>query len=71
MALRIGTCHHRSAPYLAWYPWVSAIGDIIYLICQVTSHDHLIEGSCKLMDENSMWYVITLISLLLPLALWQ
>ena len=34
----------------------------MYLICHVTSHDHLFEGSCKFMD-GSMQYDVTLISL--------
>ena len=27
-------------------------GGIIYLICRVTSHDHLIEGSCEFIGET-------------------
>ena len=35
----------------------------MYLICHMTSHDHLLKDSCKFMCEDSLWYVITLISL--------
>ena len=32
----------------------------MYLICHVTSHDHVIEGSCEFMGGNSLWYIINL-----------
>ena len=35
----------------------------MYLICHVTSHDHLIERTCELMGRNSLCYVNMLISL--------
>ena len=35
----------------------------MYLICHVTSDDHLIERACKLMGGNSLCYVTTPISL--------
>ena len=35
----------------------------MYLICHVTSHDHLIERGCEFMGKNSLCYVTTLISL--------
>ena len=54
--------HFKSAPYLVWCSWDSAGGDM-YLICHVTSHDHLIERACKLMGWNSLCYAITVISL--------
>ena len=31
--------------------------------CHVTSHDHLIEGSCEFMGGSSLQYITTLISL--------
>ena len=37
--------------------WLGAImygGDIMYLICHVTSHDHVIEGSYKFIDGVSL-----------------
>ena len=34
----------------------------MYLICHVTSHDHLIEWTCELMGGSSLGYVTTLIS---------
>ena len=34
----------------------------MYLICHVTSQDHLIEGSCKFMGGSSSLYVTTLTS---------
>ena len=33
------------------------------LICHVTSHDHLIEGSCAFVGDSSFQYVTTLTSL--------
>ena len=39
----------------------SADGDIVYLICHVTSHDHLIEGSCKFIGGSSLRYFTTVI----------
>ena len=41
----------------------SASGDIKYLICQVTSQKHAIEGSSNFMSGVSLWYVTTLTSL--------
>ena len=38
----------------------SASGDVKDLICEVTSEDYLIEGSCKLMGDSCSWYFITL-----------
>ena len=35
----------------------------MYLNCQVTSHDHLIEGLCTLMSGNSLRYFTALIAL--------
>ena len=35
----------------------------MYLICHVTSHDHLIERACEFIGGNSLCYVTTLISL--------
>ena len=35
----------------------------MYLICHVTSHDHLIERTCEFMGRISLCYVTTLISL--------
>ena len=37
--------------------------DILYLICHKISNDHHIMGSRKYIGESSLWYVITLISL--------
>ena len=37
-------------------------GDM-FLICQVTSQNHVIEGSCNFLSGNSSWYVTTLLSL--------
>ena len=37
-----------------------ASGDIMHLICQVTSQDHLIERSSGLVGESSSKYVTTL-----------
>ena len=38
-------------------------GDIKYLICQVTSQKHVIEGSSNFISGNPLWYVTTLSSL--------
>ena len=35
----------------------------MYLICHVTSHNHLIEGTCKFMGGSFLRYVTTLICL--------
>ena len=43
--------------------WSSASGNIKYLIFHVTSQNHLIEGSCKFMNETSLLYVTTMPSL--------
>ena len=42
-----------------------AIGvfDIMYLICHVTLHDHLIKGWCKYIGGSTSQYVTTLVSL--------
>lgn len=34
-------------PYHVWWLWSSANGDIKYLICHVTSQNHVIEVSCS------------------------
>ena len=44
--------------------WSSATGDIKYLICQVTSQDHVIEESCDFMSGSSSLFDTTLPSLL-------
>ena len=36
---------------------------MIYLVCHVTSHEHLIERAYEFMGGNSICYVTTLISL--------
>ena len=35
----------------------------MYLICHVTSYDHLIEVSCKFVGGSSLRYVTTLITI--------
>ena len=37
----------------------SASGDMMYLICQVTSQDHLIERSCEFMDRSFFFSILT------------
>ena len=39
--------------------WFSASGDIKYLTCHMTLKSHVIEGSCKLMNGNFLWYITT------------
>ena len=43
--------------------WSSASGNIKYLIFHVTSQNHLIEGSCKFLNETSLLYVTAMPSL--------
>ena len=38
---------------------------IQYLICPVTSQNHVIEGSCNFLNESSSWFVNTMPSLLI------
>ena len=40
--------------------WSSTSEDIKYLICYVTSQNHLIEGSCNFMSVSSSCHVTTL-----------
>ena len=35
--------------------WSSAIGDIKYFICHVTSQYHVIDGSCNFIRGRSSW----------------
>ena len=44
MDLRTWASHCKSTPCLVWCPRYSTYGNIMYLICHLTSHDHLIEG---------------------------
>ena len=34
----------------------------MYLICHLTSHEHIIKGSCEFMGRDSLQYDTTLIS---------
>ena len=43
--------------------WSSANGDVKYLICHVTSQNHVIGGSSNFMSWTSSWYVTNLPSL--------
>ena len=43
--------------------WPTAIGDVEYLICHLTSRNHVIQGSSNFMSESFSWYVTTLRSL--------
>ena len=43
--------------------WSCSIGDIKYLICHVTSQNHVIEGSFNFMSGNSSMYITSLSSL--------
>ena len=45
------------------YNLSSTIGDVTYLICQVTSKDHVIEESCDFLSGRSSLYDFTLPSL--------
>ena len=40
----------------------STVGDVIHLICHMTSNYHLNKRLCKFTGENCLWFVITLIS---------
>ena len=63
MALRVEASLGKSAPCLVWCHGSSAVGDIMYLICLMTSQDHLIKGSCKFTSGSSLQNVTNLISL--------
>ena len=41
----------------------SASGVIKYLICQVASQKHVVEGSSNVMGGSFLWYVTTLLIL--------
>ena len=43
----------------------SAGGDIMHLVCHVTSHDHLIKGSCRFIGGSSLQYVTTVVSVVI------
>ena len=43
--------------------WPNASRDIIYLICHVTSENHVIKGSNNVMSGNFSWCVTILSSL--------
>ena len=40
--------------------WSSACKDIKYLICHVTSQNHVIDGSSNFVSWSSSWYVTIL-----------
>ena len=51
-----------STTFPGWWLLVVAIsGDIKYLICHVTSPNHMLEGSCNFMCENFSLYGTTLV----------
>ena len=47
-------------PVMFGVHWSSASEDMTYLICPVTSKDHLIEGSSNVIGTSSSSYVSTL-----------
>ena len=49
--------------------WSSASGDIKYLIRQVTSQKHEIEGSSNFMSSSSSWYVTTTLQSLVTIGI--
>ena len=55
--------HEELLPFHVCGHWYSANGDIKYLTCDVTSQNHVIEGSCKFLSGSSSWYVTSLPSL--------
>ena len=68
MTLRMGASHCKSASCIVWFPWDTAGGDKMYLICHVTSYDHLIEKKCKLIGGSFLcMYVIFIYSLYLQI----
>ena len=42
---------------LCLVPWSIASGDIKYLVCHVTSLNHVIEESGNFMGRSSSWFV--------------
>ena len=63
VALKMGASQCKSAPYLFGFHGSSVGGDTVYSICQMTSHNHIIEVSSEFMSWGSLRYVTTLISL--------
>ena len=52
--------HGESPPCHVGGNWAGASGDIKYLICHMTSQNHVIEGSINFISGNYSWCVITL-----------
>ena len=66
LTLMMGASHQKPASTMTiWSLWVFCRWryNILHLICHVSLHDHLTEGSCKFMGGSSLQYVTTLISL--------
>ena len=63
MTLSMGASHGKSAPCRGLRYGSSAGGDIMYLICHVTSHNYLIERPCKFVGSSFLCYATTLIIL--------
>ena len=64
MTLRMGASHCKSVPCLVCVHESSAGGDVMYVICHMTSQDHLIEKACEFTGGNSLRYITRLITLL-------
>ena len=55
MVLRVGAVHDKSAPFLYGVHRSSARGNIVYLICHVTSQGNFIEGLYKFIIGSCSW----------------
>ena len=53
VTLCVEAFHGMSKSFQVGGYWLCAHGDIKYLICQVTSPNHVIKGSCNFMCGNS------------------
>ena len=49
----------------------SACGYIMYLFYHVVLHEYYIKGSCKFMGGSSLWYVISLLSMVTIVYGWK
>ena len=56
----MGASDCKSAPRVVGVRGSYAGGDIMYLICHVNSHDHLIEKTCEFMGVSCSRYVTML-----------
>ena len=57
----MGASHCKSAPCLAWCPWVFCRWSYnVFSLSHRTSREHHIEGSCEFLDRSPLRFVTTL-----------